>query len=688
MTESFTYGPTTALETYTDFNGQVTTFSYDNNGRLQEKFYTDGTQESYSYDAVGNRLQVTTPQGTTHYQYDNRHRLVKETRPDMTVLEYSYDNAGNRSQFKLTPPTGEAIEVQYHYDSLGRLQSVTAPDGSQTVYNYNAGGNLVQVSYPNGTQTLYSHDSLNRLTQVHHQRADLSTIAGYQYTLAPTGHRTQVLDHNGRIVNYSYDALYRLTQEKITLPAGTETVFSYEYDSVGNRLVSVTNGVETQYSYDANDRLIQQDNIEYQYDANGNTLSRQEGQELVRYRYDAENRLIEASTEDNGQISSTVSYGYDSNGNRMQRTQNGQMVRYVVDSNQALPQVVAELDENGEVKVNYLYGNDLISQDRDEGRFYYHSDGLGSTRVLTDSSGASTDSYDYEAFGSLLSQAGATPNDYLFTGEQYDPYLGQYYLRARYYDPAMGRFTSLDSFDGFEQEPVTLHKYLYGNGDPVNNIDPSGEFSISHVMAGVLIGAGVLYFGFDFVAFALPSRDSRTEVYLDFDRMRTPGFDKMVVQEVSVSRLRNNYNAYGINFNIGRGNFFDRIITYAGNHSDYYGFGFWIRGFVFTDGVLGRYENQWMTIDLQNNTSRAVNANEIGTAIGNLASHELGHMYGAQHVYTEDTLHIMRDGTKRPENILREVEINGQRANARIDSYILPWHWSPQTASHLNRVFD
>ncbi len=102
-------------------------------------------------------------------------------------------------------------------------------------------------------------------------------------------------------------------------------------------------------------------------------------------------------------------------------------------------------------------------------------DGLGSTRGLTNASGVVTDRYSYDAFGNLIGSAGSTENNYLFAGEQFDRGLGDYYLRARYYDESIGRFTKRDSFEGRLEEPVTLHKYLYANDNPVTLVDPSGK---------------------------------------------------------------------------------------------------------------------------------------------------------------------------------------------------------------------
>jgi len=85
-----------------------------------------------------------------------------------------------------------------------------------------------------------------------------------------------------------------------------------------------------------------------------------------------------------------------------------------------------------------------------------------------------TDTYDYDAFGNPISRTCSTPNLYLFTGEQYDPDLGLYFLRARYQNTQTGRFWSMDEFEGRSRDPQSLHKYLYCTDDPINHTDPTG----------------------------------------------------------------------------------------------------------------------------------------------------------------------------------------------------------------------
>src|SRR5262249_44402927 len=119
---------------------------------------------------------------------------------------------------------------------------------------------------------------------------------------------------------------------------------------------------------------------------------------------------------------------------------------------------------------------------------FYGYDGHGSVRFLTSSTGAVTDTYDYDAFGNLLAKTGSTPNNYLFAGEQFDPVLGVYYNRARYYDQRQGRFWTMDTYEGDPGSPLSLHKYLYVANDPVNRLDQSGnDFTLGEQVAVLTI---------------------------------------------------------------------------------------------------------------------------------------------------------------------------------------------------------
>ncbi|WP_253938789.1 RHS repeat-associated core domain-containing protein, partial [Hahella sp. HN01] len=180
----------------------------------------------------------------------------------------------------------------------------------------------------------------------------------------------------------------------------------------------------------------------------------------------------------------TTNFGYNLDGIRTRKLESGANTDFIVDQNRDYAQVLQEV-VNGAKQVSYVYGDDLLSQARAGDVSYYVYDGQGSVRSLTNQIGVQTDSYHYDAFGILLHSEGDTPNSYLYTGEQYDVSLDQYYLRARYYDQNQGRFTQMDTWMGRNHDPITLHKYLYSDADPTNKIDPSGNMSIGSLMSAI-----------------------------------------------------------------------------------------------------------------------------------------------------------------------------------------------------------
>jgi RHS repeat-associated protein len=168
----------------------------------------------------------------------------------------------------------------------------------------------------------------------------------------------------------------------------------------------------------------------------------------------------------------TVTMLYDGDGNRAAKTTSSGTTRYLIDdlNPTGYPQVVEELS-GGVVQRVYTYGQQRISEMQMRNGVWtpswYGYDGEGHVRALTNATGSTTDTYDYDAYGNLINATGTTPNVYLYRGEQFDPDLGLYYLRARWYNPVTGRFLSRDPLD-------TGNKYTYAGSDPVNASDPSG----------------------------------------------------------------------------------------------------------------------------------------------------------------------------------------------------------------------
>src|SRR5204863_6740037 len=158
--------------------------------------------------------------------------------------------------------------------------------------------------------------------------------------------------------------------------------------------------------------------------------------------------------------------------------------------------------DQSQVQKRYTWGLQLISQEDDtlpvrDQVSYSGLDGHGNVRFLLKADGtARADRYVYDSFGRMIRTAGSTPNVYLYCGERWDSDLGLYYLRARYLNPATGRFMTMDSFEGGQSDPLSLHKYLYGADNPVNSIDPSGHETLETMMMACAIGAG-LQTGYD-----------------------------------------------------------------------------------------------------------------------------------------------------------------------------------------------
>jgi len=472
MAATYIYDAVGNLASATNFSGKTTTYTYDAMDRLTGKLPDPSLGQpsvAYTYTPTGQRASMTDASGTTTYTYDQRDRLGVKATPQGT-LTYTYDAAGNLLSMQSNHTDG--VSGSYTYDNANRLKTVVDDRlaSGTTNYTYDAAGNLANNLYPNGVQSAYSYNNVNRLTNLVVSKT--ANLASYAYTLGPAGNRLAVTELSGRTVNYAYDALYRLTNETITgAPVADNGAISYTYDAVGNRLsrTSTLAAVPSDTStYDSNDRRTGDT-----YDANGDLIA----SGGTTYAYDFEDRL----TSVNG---GAVAVVYDGDGNRVAETAGGVTTRYLIDdlNPSGRAQVVEEV-VGGAVQRAYTYGHALISQRQLLGGIwtasFYGYDGHGNVRFLTDSAGAVSDTYDFDAFGNLIRATGSTPNNYLFTGEQRDPNIGFYYLRARYYSPDQGRFATMDTYDGRIFEPLTLHKYLYTHGDPVNNIDPSGRQAIA-----------------------------------------------------------------------------------------------------------------------------------------------------------------------------------------------------------------
>lgn len=446
-----------------DPNGQTTTYEYDAMNRLARAVYPDNTL-SYDYDKAGNRTHVIDIQGVTLYEYDALNRISRVTNPASQSIRYTYDALGRRTS--LIYPDNRA--VSYGYDAASRLTGVTDWDNQTTHYAYNDRGQLSTVNYPNGATAGYTYDNAGRLTDIVHRNGANQVILPIHYTLDANGNRTAMTDDRGA-EQYTYDTLNRLTQ---VVYADGETV-SYTYDAAGNRL-SMQSSIHgaTTYSYDDGDRLLQMVNpdnsvTEFGWDANGNMTRKGD----IQYLFDSANRLTQVIDGED-----VVLFTYDGDGHRLTKVVNGAKSQYATDLAIALPQVLIET-RDGQTSA-YTHGLGLNSiQSSGQDPVYFHSDGLGSIRRLSTNTGLINATYDYGVFGTLRNLSGASANSFTYTGQQYDAETALYYLRARYYDPQVGRFISRDAAVGSIGLTQQRNRYAYVENNPSNLVDPSGYAS-------------------------------------------------------------------------------------------------------------------------------------------------------------------------------------------------------------------
>ena len=271
--------------------------------------------------------------------------------------------------------------------------------------------------------------------------------------------------------SYVYDALGQLTE--FTRSDGYAE--SYTYDGVGNMLSKTQNGTTTRYSYNAANQLISSaangETTKYTYDANGNLV--QKGN--TRYTYNALN-LLESWTD--GEYSESYSYNAEGLLSSISNAEGTTNLTWDILMGEG---VVISAETNG-VETYYTYGLERISAQTGKTRTEYVYDGRGSVAAEVSYNNAwytlggilsskEAISKSYTPFGE---QIGEAISGFGYNGEYYSAATGMVYLRARFYEPEMNRFSQKDVVRGSIVQPGSLNRYSYVQNDPVNFIDPSG----------------------------------------------------------------------------------------------------------------------------------------------------------------------------------------------------------------------
>ena len=286
------------------------------------------------------------------------------------------------------------------------------------------------------------------------------------------GNRTGVTESNGDRVTWSYDKTYQLTREQ--RDGANSYDVTHTYDPAGNRLQKIEDGSRTTFTYDEANQLETSEDadgtITYEYDATGNLTTQNAPAGRTTNTWDSENRLILVEAPSN--VVNTMTYCAD--GLRVEKQDGEGTSKFIWDDQN----ILLETDSSNITQAAYTlqpleYGN-LLSQRRDETSNFYHFDGLGSTSESTDIEELAKDSYTYRAYGKLVANVGDTVNPFLWAGQlgyYEDAELGQYYIRARHYEPLLARWLSEDPL-GFVGSEWNLFGYV--DSKPIIHTDPTG----------------------------------------------------------------------------------------------------------------------------------------------------------------------------------------------------------------------
>jgi RHS repeat-associated protein len=499
-----------------DNAGNTLTTTFDMLGRKTGQTSPDMGSWSFTYDANGNLKKQTDARNVTiSYTYDALNRLLSKTCPTSAGATYAYDENGHGSgaKGKVTTATFERGSDSYQYDQRGRLisQTRTIDLVSATIqYTYDSFNRQTTITYPNNEQVSLAYGTDGNLV------SEGSYITGIGYT--PYGKVSGFTYGNGKVLTYAYydtAALtdpgtgraysYRLQELMVGSQKGNGSTFdiAYQYDKVGNvvlRMDKLNAGNTEAYAYDDLDRLLSASSTTmgtqtFAYDSIDNLTSK-DYQTLsynpsrphavsqfnsISYTYDVNGSMTGAGTriityDDESRvkaISDGGSYCYDGAFQRTIKEEAGTKTLYF------FKEYVWEQALNGTITTtNYYYANNqLVAQKSNvSGLTYVITDHLGSSSCLMGTAGNVITKEGYKAYGSTAYATNGSVGRYQFTGHEKES-DGLYYFNARYYDPSIGRFISVDPGIRLGLQltlPEIVNPYMYCGNNPVKYTDPTG----------------------------------------------------------------------------------------------------------------------------------------------------------------------------------------------------------------------
>lgn len=517
LTRGLTYDPTTGkVETVTTAEGKVVQSEYGPDARLEKRTLASGTTVDFDFDPMGRLTaydastgeslalvwntddtldSITDGTGSTQYHYDDLSRLTGIDTPDQAHVVYTRDLLGRIETVSVQAAPGEPARVTaYTYDPVGNLETVVDPFGQTTVMAYDAVNRLERRELPNGVVSHYRYNAFDQIIEVTHVDASGQVLASRHYTRGGVGEPSRITREDGSYVDLTYDAGRRLeTETHFDADGSLLTAKTYGYDLAGNRESVTVDGVTETYTYGIGHWVTGVSgpggNETYGYDDDGRVTSIDRDGVSLGLVYDSMDNLLRVTRGGDTVASETVArYAYDAQ-ERRTRTGDGTRDRRVVVAPVAhgsLEHTQAISDDSGTLLAGFVYAGDQpLMRYGADGPVYYLTDAMGTVIGLADGAGGSVASFHYDGFGNLQDSAGpmadldpALGGDFRFQGQWQEESTGLIHMRARYYDPQLGRFLSRDDVDPMAYRPETFNDYAFAFSNPHLYRDPSGFFSM------------------------------------------------------------------------------------------------------------------------------------------------------------------------------------------------------------------
>jgi RHS repeat-associated protein len=533
----------------------ISSYTYDANGNYVTSVKDQlGNITSMVNDNRGNATQVTDAKNNVmNYSYDKLDRLKHVENPKELISAYFYDNESNLTQIdnhkRTGPTTSEYINTAIYIEYNEQLLPKAIYDGNwrSTLLEYNKKKFLKDIKYPNGMQVHNQYDASDRVQYITYT----GDTTQWSFTYDANSNLTSTVKNGTETTSFDYDNLNRMS--KITYPAvfnvrdniqylfnpNSQTISSqysilpaisqktiYEYDQADNNMVITgPNNTRAEFMYDEESRLKKSDirisdvqkyntyndydvagriigmrtenavglpllDWSYFYDENSNRIKDINNltKKRIEYTYDSIKQLIEESYFDDLTTqtpSKKITYQYDLLGNCIQKTVSSGTITTTTYSYNSANEIV---NVNGVQQYTHDYNGNMTGA-------------YGNVVALSDETGNRVINYEYDAWGNLTNTPESVTigngeylrnaNPFRYSSYQFDPESGLYYLKARYYSAAIGRFLTRDTLYELQNGSLLINQYVYCYNNPILQIDLDGHFV--NVIIGAALAAVVAY---------------------------------------------------------------------------------------------------------------------------------------------------------------------------------------------------